>query len=482
MKKMKLFPKTFLYVMGLMVLITLIGHVLIYVLMPIFYTNQKEKDFKDINSQLVKQLKKISTEEVQYTIGDFAQEKSIQVYLNYDGVILEANSSNLGPKQSIAGMKIETENKSSISSNVPSDSNDMNFYESNSMPENHFDKTNDFLEMGSKFTNQYGQECYVKTTETLQPVNEAKSIVIMVLPFSLLICLVFSTLFALLYSRKITKPLERISYTTGKMKQLDKMAICEVNTKDEIGILAENVNSLYESLQTTIDNLQRENEHVSRVEQSKVDFMRAASHELKTPVTAVNFMLDNMIIGVGKFKDHETYLPKCKELVEKLSDMVCGVLDASKLSFYEKDESAQDTQIADMVRKSIEPYLLIAKAKGVVVNIELSKGIIAKVPPESFAKVISNVFSNAVNYTLPGERIRLVLGEKSILIENECTPLPAEYLERIFEPFYRPDFSRNRHTGGSGLGLYLVSQILSVYQISYSFLPYEKGMRFTIIF
>ena len=61
-------------------------------------------------------------------------------------------------------------------------------------------------------------------------------------------------------------------------------------------------------------------------------------------------------------------------------------------------------------------------------------------------------------------------------------PLTAEQLDRIFEPFYRLDFSRDRSTGGNGLGLYITARILSAYQIRYSFAPYEHGMRFTISF
>lgn len=63
---------------------------------------------------------------------------------------------------------------------------------------------------------------------------------------------------------------------------------------------------------------------------------------------------------------------------------------------------------------------------------------------------------------------------------NECTPIPQEHLVHIMEAFYRPDFSRTKQTGGNGLGLYFVSQILQQRSFPISSVPYENGMRFII--
>lgn len=65
-------------------------------------------------------------------------------------------------------------------------------------------------------------------------------------------------------------------------------AICPIHAKDEIGLLAQNVNDLYSNLLSTIEQLEQEKVRVSEMERAKVDFLRAASHELKTPVTALN--------------------------------------------------------------------------------------------------------------------------------------------------------------------------------------------------
>lgn len=75
------------------------------------------------------------------------------------------------------------------------------------------------------------------------------------------------------------------------------------------------------------------------------------------------------------------------------------------------------------------------------------------------------------------------LKEHTLMVENECIPIDKQQLAHIFEPFYRPDFSRNSDSGGNGLGLYIVSTIFSSLHISYEFLPTEsqKGMCFSIL-
>ena len=99
-------------------------------------------------------------------------------------------------------------------------------------------------------------------------------------------------------------------------------------------------------------------------------------------------------------------------------------------------------------------------------------------------KAISNILANAVSYTKSGGMIDIFCKERQLVIENECTPILPEHLVHIFEPFYRPDYGRDRAAGGNGLGLYLVSTILKLLDISYSFTPSENisGMSFQISF
>ena len=303
------------------------------------------------------------------------------------------------------------------------------------------------------------------------------------LPYTVVICIVVSLLCAYFFSKAITNPIKGILDATNHMAVLDRKAACKTATNDEIGILANQINQLYQNLLSTIEHLQEEKDKVSEAEKQKIDFLRSASHELKTPVTALNAMLENMILKVGKYSDYEEYLPLCKERTEQLSKMISEVLDASKLGTTAAEEPqalAVDCYLSELCKQ----YRLIAQANGISFQEAFPETFTITLPPKTFARAFSNILSNAVAYTLPGHSIFVRIDGRKLIVENECEPISAEHLKHIFEPFYRPDYARNQNDGGNGLGLYIVASILDTLKLSYSLEPMQKplGMRFTITF
>lgn len=99
-------------------------------------------------------------------------------------------------------------------------------------------------------------------------------------------------------------------------------------------------------------------------------------------------------------------------------------------------------------------------------------------------KLLSNVLSNAVSYTELGHSVSVVLQKNKIMVKNECTPIPESIIPHLFEPFYRPDFARNRKDGGNGLGLYIVDMIAKSLNLTYTFKQMNalQGMCFTLYF
>ena len=254
------------------------------------------------------------------------------------------------------------------------------------------------------------------------------------------------------------------SAVIGADKQL-----CIVYRRVLLGMLAENVNNLYQSLLAAFAQ--------------QIKFLRAASHELKTPVTAVSAMLENMILNVGKYKDRDTYLAKCKDLTDRLALMIKEILDASKAEFATNLECT-DFLISDVISTVIEPYQIIAKAKGLTMNVTLDETDTVCLPRGIIEKAISNILANAVSYTKPNGTITVSCAGQKLVVENECAPIPPEHLVHIFEPFYRPDYGRGRATGGNGLGLYLVATTLKSLDIPFAFTPSKNmtGMSFEINF
>lgn len=300
------------------------------------------------------------------------------------------------------------------------------------------------------------------------------------LPITLSCSLLISVVCSLLFSKAIADPIKKISASTEQMMKLDHGASCSIHTKDEIGTLAQNVNDLYSNLLFTIEHLEREKDAVRDMERAKVDFLRAASHELKTPVTALNATLENMILGVGKYQDYATYLPECKEMVEQLSGMIHEILETSKLNL--TAEPPEQVDVSELLAELCEPYQLIAAAHQITFSLDLPEQFPAVLPIGPFSKAVSNVLANAVAYTEAGKTVAVYMDKNRLIIENECVPIPDDEIRRLFEPFYRPDFARSRESGGNGLGLYIVDTLLTSMNIPYSFAPMKSppGMCFTI--
>ena len=470
MKKLKIFPKTFLYTFGLMLIIVLLSHTLIYFLMPWAYNYQQEKALETDAARLVEQIITTSPDNRLNCVMDFAAKWAANVSVDYDGFsyhmdLLKAETdATPSPDGKVEVTVIATTTEDGLKI---------------SLAENPLGGA-DFFKVEQGFADGAGS---ITAIVSRQHIEDAVSAVLMILPFTAILCMVISVLFALAYSRMFTRPIQQISAATEKMRELEPDAHCPNDTQDEMGMLADNVNSLYQTLLSTIRTLEQEIEKVEAADIQKSNFLRAASHELKTPVTAVSVMLENMLLGIGKYKDRDTYLARCKELTDRLAQMIKEILDASRAEFAGEQEQT-DFLIADALKAVIEPYQIIAKAKGIAFSIDVGEPFAVHLPQGMIEKAISNILANAVSYTKPAGVIHISCKGRQLVIENECTPIPPEHLAHIFEPFYRPDYGRDRAAGGNGLGLYLVATILKSLDISYSFSPSEdiEGMSFQICF
>lgn len=470
MKKLKIFPKTFIYTLGLMLIIVLLSHLLIYSLMPWAYNYQQEKALEADATRLVEQvIAAPSGERINY-VTSFAAKWSANTSVVYDDFSYHVD---------LLKEEIDTTSSPDGKSNVTVISSTTEDGLKISLAENPLDGA-DFFRVEQGFADGAGS---ITAVVSRQHIEDAVSAVLMILPFTAVLCAIISVLFALAYSRIFTKPIQQISAVTEQMRKLEHDAHCPNDRQDEMGMLADNVNSLYQTLLSTIQTLEQEIEKVEAADIQKTNFLRCASHELKTPVTAVSAMLENMILNVGKYKDRDTYLTKCKALTDRLAQMIKEILDASRAEFAGEQEQS-DFLIADALETVMEPYQIIAKSKGITVNIALDEPSAVHLPRGMIEKAISNILANAVSYTKSGGRIDVSCKGQQLIIENECTPISTEHLVHIFEPFYRPDYGRDRAAGGNGVGLYLVSTILKSLNISYTFTPSENinGMSFQIFF
>lgn len=448
---MKLFPKTFLHCLCLMVGIVLIAFTLIYALLPSFYKNYTQSELEKSTETLTQQLEKVKYDDLSSIIPSYA------VKNNYG---LTATNEK-GERISYVGSAVSYEVEGAFDDNHP-----VTLYV-------------DLAESERKFYTVDGQEITLTLRTSLQPIEDALSVLMMILPIVLLLCVLLSAAVAYFYARSISKPIKSLTASAIKMQTLDKDTYCNVKRKDEIGILSQNMNEMYEKLLTAISQLEHEIDNVSKSEQEKLDFLLMASHELKTPITAVRGMVDGMVYNVGIYKDRDTYLLKCQKALENLTELLCRVLETAKIDASTVAKKRTETDIAELLKEVADSYSIIAQSRGVKMTLSLKNNFTANISAELVEKALSNVISNAVKYTDRDNAVEIYMKDCAVYIENECEPLNEEEFSHIKEPFYRPD---NISKGSTGLGLYFTDRLLSACGLSYSFKPYETGMRFILEF
>lgn len=296
------------------------------------------------------------------------------------------------------------------------------------------------------------------------------------------------------YSRYITKPVIEISKASKKMASLDFDILCNETRNDELGVLSGNLNELSRCLSAAMEDLNRANvllkedvEREKELEGQQLAFFSAVSHELKTPITILKGQLQGMLYGVGGYKDRDKYLKRAFEVTCTMENLVMEILTVSRMKSSGFSLQIEEIQLTDFVAGILGDHeeLLLEKGLDVVMEADSSDPPVIRADRRLLAKVISNLINNACHYSPSGEEIRIRItkidGTVRFSIENTGVHIPEEEIPGLFEPFTRRELSRNRATGGSGLGLFIVRMVLELHHFSYGMENTEDGIRFSTV-
>ena len=166
-----------------------------------------------------------------------------------------------------------------------------------------------------------------------------------------------------------------------------------------------------------------------QLEKTKVDFLRSASHELKTPLAGLRILLENMSLNVGKYKDRDKYLEESIAKVDQMSVLVQEILALSKLQeeTLTKEEIALDKVLPEWNRE----FQLLLQEKGLVLEENIEPFTI-EASPIAFRNVWNNLLMNAIKHSSKEGVIRVELKDQDLTIENPCVPLTKEQIEHRF--------------------------------------------------
>ncbi|CEO22374.1 sensor histidine kinase [Paraclostridium sordellii] len=304
------------------------------------------------------------------------------------------------------------------------------------------------------------------------PIEHSQETIAIINKFNLILTsfsVIIIVILTFILSKKIINPLEKIKLLSRDIAKLN-FRTEKIKTNDEIEELADSVNQMSMSLQNAQNELNKRNENL------KI-FIGGASHELKTPIA----LIKAYAMGIQDGIDDGTYLDTIIEQSEKMNDIINNLLYLSK---YEKRElKLENVNLKDLIEYTIKEYDVFIESNDIEVNLNIGKDkFIINTDKEGIKLVINNLISNAIKYTTDKKiYIDLNKNEKIYLdIYNKVNPNIEKELEKIWEPFYVLEKSRNKQLSGTGLGLSLVKEILDSHNLKYGIKLNNEYIEFFI--
>ncbi|WP_300572457.1 HAMP domain-containing sensor histidine kinase [uncultured Acetatifactor sp.] len=329
----------------------------------------------------------------------------------------------------------------------------------------------------------------LQITMSARAVNQLTETFWRLLPIVGIAVLTISLIASYFVTRLLTKPILEISDISKRLTTLDMTWRCDTSRTDEVGTLALNLNTMAARLDSTLKELSAANEKLQadieqerRQEKLRVDFFRAVSHELKTPITVLKGELEGMIYQVGEYKDRDTHLRQSLRTVNDMELLVKEILSASRMAGSDFSLTLSDVDLSQLVRECCRKWQGAAEDREQRFQAEIEDGRTCQGDMALLQKAVSNIIGNAVAHSPSQAEISVTLAGNILQVRNSGVSIDSANLEKIFEPFYRVDRSHNRNTGGSGLGLYIVKTILERHGFSFRMNSTDDEVCFTAIF
>ncbi|HIC0520307.1 TPA: sensor histidine kinase, partial [Streptococcus agalactiae] len=412
MKKLKIFPKMFIQIFSILGILIILVHSLFFFIFPKTYLETRKVKIHIMADEISKNMNGKELKYLDQTLELYSKSSDIKVFIKKN------NNKN------------ELQINDNINVNVKSDSNSL-------IIEEREIKLHD------------GKKIHLQFVSTADMQKDAKDLSLKFLPYSLSISFLFSIVISLIYAKSIKNNIQEITMVTDKMIKLDKETRLKISSNDEIGQLKQQINDLYCALLNTINDLEFKNKEILKLEKLKYDFFKGASHELKTPLSSLKILLENMKYNIGKYKDRDFYISECINIVDNLTKNVSQILSFYSIKDLNNDE--EYLNVGDTLDEVLEKYSILVNQKKININKELLDYNIY-IGKTALNIVFSNLISNAVKYTNRNGIINIKIANDWLLIENSYDK--NKILDASFDL---------KLDNSNGLGLNIVKNILNKY-------------------
>ena len=287
-------------------------------------------------------------------------------------------------------------------------------------------------------------------------------------------------------SRFITKPIDKLNASAKRMAELDFSAPCDLSSADEFGDLSASLNTMAENLQQALVRLEDANTQLERdVEKERFllterkELVDSLSHEMKTPLGIIRAYAEGLQDEADEAKKQK-YAQVIVSEAERMNDLIVTLLDLSALESGAVSLNISRFDFVELVETVAGRLLVDAPDTNFELQYELpNQKIFVRTDRQRMEQVLSNLIVNAKKNVYPGGVLRLELtenaGDLHVAIFNQGRHIPADNLPKIWTKFYRDS---GAEYSGSGLGLSIVAQILSMQKLPYGAENLADGVRF----
>jgi two-component system, OmpR family, sensor histidine kinase BaeS len=253
-------------------------------------------------------------------------------------------------------------------------------------------------------------------------------------------------------SRRQLAGLKQVATSVHRLAAGDYSVRVPVLSNDEIGSLAQDCNHLAQSLERTAE--------------TRREFMADVSHELRTPLAVLRAELEALQDGIRSPSAES--IGSLSGEVERLGSLVDDIYnlslsDAGALSYRMKS-----VDICELVESEVRVFHELLAKRGILVEMERLEPILVYGDPDRLKQLCGNILKNSARYTETGGLLRISCskrpGEVQLDFHDTGPGVPDELLPKLFDRFFRVDGSRNRESGGAGLGLAICRNIVEAHR------------------
>lgn len=284
----------------------------------------------------------------------------------------------------------------------------------------------------------------------------------------------------------ITKPIARLNFSAKRMAGLDFSAPCDLVSADEFGELSSSLNTMAENLQQTLDRLEGANIQLEKdVEKERLllaerkELVDSLSHEMKTPLGIIRAYAEGLQDETDEAKKKK-YAQVIADEVERMNELLVTLLDLSALESGAASLNVTRFDFVELVEIVAGRLLMDAPDTNFELQYELTEQkVFVQTDRRRMEQVLDNLIVNARKNVYPGGILRLELtvdeGALHFSVFNQGRSIPEIDLPKIWTKFYRDSDAKY---SGSGLGLSIVAQILSMQNLPYGAENQTDGVRF----